>query len=355
MSPLILPTRMRLTRSELAAAIRDGKSARGEALDPETREALRAAVAPVRLVVVEAAQAGARQRTETRFALAAQGSVTAQAASNGALDLALLPSVTLAVVMADDLLGLSSGPAMTGPAVGLAVDAFATLCAAADAMQAATLRARLERSTTGAAFALDAAACERTLADGLAGDDTRWAVTAARFALPVDLAAAKGRCADGLRALESAGLVKGASFTAPGEDLARTLAQITSCGRVTLVAGGDVAVVAPLGVIRTVTAIWFCAHDAATGRITLAPVTVAGAFEAVRRMFEGDLAVDAPAAASGVERAAPATAGPDERTASATAGGERTARFCSSCGAALSAGARFCGDCGAPVPGAAGR
>jgi len=320
---------MRLTADELATAVRDGRGPNGDTLEAETREALRATLSPVRLVVVAAQQAGANERSETRFALAAQGSVTAQDASAGALDLALLPSVTLAIVMIDDLLGLSRTPAMTGPALSLTLTAFATLCAAADATQAAALRSRVERASAARLFALTADVCETQLRDGLAGIDSRWAVTAAHFALAADLAAATGRCADGLRELESAGLISGGAFTRPGDELAITLGQITACGRVTLVTGGESAIVAPLGVLRTVTAIWFCSYDAASGRVTLAPVAVAGALEALRLMFEGDLAVSPRS-----EAATPAASLP------------RAARFCSSCGAALAPGARFCGACG---------
>lgn len=346
MSPLIMPARLRLTRDELATVVRDGRLPSGESVTDEARVALRTALDPKRLTVVLSAPAGGEHWRETRFAVGgSDGPVAAEAAANGALDLALLPSPALAAVMIDDLLGLTAYPAASGPSLELTLSGFAVLCAAADAHQEALLQARLRREAAPRTV-LTADSCEAYLRRGLDTNDSRWAVTAARLALATDLRGVVGTCPAGLDEVTRLGIVEattgGRALTAAGLVLATTFTQLVYSGNLTLVAADrEGGIVAPLAVLRSIGAIWLASLDARGGRtrVTLVPATVAGALEVVRRMLAGDivpLTVPAPAAHTPVVSPAPATPTP---------------RFCGHCGRPLRSGARFCGSCGREVLG----
>ena len=146
--------------------------------------------------------------------------------------------------------------------VDLPVAAFAALVAAADVVQEAELRARLERRTGSAEPALTAEALEETAARARTAVDTRWAASLAQLIFPAEsLKAISGQHGEGLRALVAAGLAStanaGHAATEAGRALIDPLTRLIGGGSVStggLTAAGRVAT-AHISVFRAADAI----------------------------------------------------------------------------------------------------
>jgi SH3-like domain-containing protein len=160
----------------------------------------------------------------------------------GGFDFAVLPTLAQATVLVDELLDLTAFGSGSGSiTVELDLCAFAALLAAADATREARMAAVVARTTDTAPPELTAPTLEEQLGKGLSTNDTRWAVSAARRAVPVALSAASGRCAAGLDRLASLGLVQTNSpgafrFTEQGTELSRSLTQLVTTGSVVVLA-----------------------------------------------------------------------------------------------------------------------
>jgi hypothetical protein len=322
---LLSPTRFRVTKADLAAA----------SADPARKAALEVMARPRHSVALMLLRAGETAASETTFFCGpADGPIVAQADDAGGAELALLPSAAIATVAIDELVGISDLAAVTGDVLELGLAGFAALLAAADASQSASLRARLAREVRSRP-PLNAELLEAMLRDGLAAQDTRWAVTAAALVTPADLRSATGAMAAGIGELQQARLLEpaagGYALTQDGSVVAATFGQLVTVARLTLVRpSGDVV---PLPIFRAATAIWLALWTDARGarpRVTLVPATVAGALTQIRRMLEGGMEPAAAPAQARESAAAPPAA----------------ISACPKCGTEARPGAAFCGNCG---------
>ncbi|WP_062990197.1 SH3 domain-containing protein [Nocardia anaemiae] len=161
-----------------------------------------------------------------------------QTETDGGFDFTVVPTLTQATMLVDQLLDLSSyGPGFASPPIDLDLITFAALLAAADAAQEARLAGVLRRNVAPGPLELRALELEEQLAKGLASGDTRWALSAAQGATPISLAAAAGRMPEGLARLASLGLVRlealgSYRFTDAGIAVARSFGQLLTIGRI---------------------------------------------------------------------------------------------------------------------------
>jgi len=368
MSALLAPTRFQIDRAELASALAGTVGA--ASADPQRAAALRVLADPDHLVVVLANRAGSPLWSATRFVVGkGDAGVVARAdASDGtdaasAVELVLLPSPALAAVAIDDLVGLTEVVALSGSTLELSLAGYAAVLACADALQAATLRARAARQPL-ATFPVTAELLEAQLRQGLAASDTRWAVTAAQPITPGDLGTATGSLAAGLGELQQEGLVTpaahGFELTRDGVLLASMFGSLIVTAQLALVAAAGMMepLVAPLGIFRASTAIWLAAWSdgGSSARVTLIPATIGGALSVVERLVAPLDAAGVAAATrgAGAGRAPAATAQPTQPAPARPADAGAPApsahpRFCGSCGAPVRDGAVFCGTCGTKV------
>lgn len=317
------PATYRLTSQQLSDALRragiqtsatsglhdlppasDGSGLRGSnlltaqgSLTPEVDAALRVAADPKRILSVLTLFAGDASVRQMALVQSNEASpVVDQRRYEQGWELMLLPTTAQAVVMLDDLLSLTRLPSQPGgQPIDLDLAGYASLVAAADAMQSSRLQARAAR-TAVPTLALNEAVLEEELEKGLSSTDTRWTVTAARLVAPVDLRLAQGRMGLGLQQLESKGLVQASQgqrqLSRQGLAIAGPLGYLVSAsGLVRLVtADGGQATVATLSLYRTMASVWLAMWislaDAAASTVRLMEVSAAGALRLLRGILE---------------------------------------------------------------------
>lgn len=228
---------------------------------------LHTAAGPSHVALVTANRAGQEFRAAALLLRGSQnGMFVMQAcAENGGFDFAVLPTLTQATVLVDELLDLTAfGSGSGSTAIELDLCGFAALLAAADATQQARLAGVVARTTETAPSELTAGALEEQLDKGLRTNDTRWAVAAARGAVPVALSAASGRFAAGLDRLASLGLVQGTApgafqFTEEGSELSRSITQLVTTGSVVVLTDAAVGrtALAYVSMFRSPFTTWF--------------------------------------------------------------------------------------------------
>ncbi|HUP84370.1 MAG TPA: SH3 domain-containing protein [Acidimicrobiales bacterium] len=296
---------------------RDGMSA-------ATKTALAALADPHLLLVIMANRTARPEWVETMLLTHGPGApFVAYAGDGDHADVAILPSAAHALVLIDELAGLSHLPAVSGtPPVELDVAAFGALVAAADVVQATKLEGMLDRQNVDADITLTADALEDRLERGMEASDPRWAVDAARAVSPPVFAAAAGRAADGLVGLEAAGVVAssrgGYTLTATGTSVALSLARLIGSAGITVAASGAAGDVdaAQLGVLRSVDSIWMAAWGEVAGDDARVTVYQASATTALRLMN----ALLDPLSTDGPEGATPSARRRTTRTARARRG-----------------------------------
>jgi hypothetical protein len=227
--------------------------------------------------------------------------------------------VTQATVVLDQLLHITAFPGGAAGSWTLSLPGYAALLAMSDVLLEAQINARLERELAPTPPALTPEALEDHLARGVAGNDTRWAVTAGQVTMLRGLQPAQGHMAAGLEELRGAGLVvrqgDGTYPSGHGDALAAMLAQLFSCGSVVLshVVEGKQVMVAFLALFRSVAGLLVAniASDVDTPRVDLVRSTQAGVLLTLRRLLEnatpGPELLYQPA---GIEAPAPAVAEP---------------------------------------------
>ena len=376
MSPMLLPTRFQLDQRQIAAAlvlarIRPSKRSAlsdlpppvegasvlqgvgvltedGQRLTDEAEAMLRVAADPARMLSVVSNQAGRAEWMEAVLVHSAgEGPFVSVGSRDGGFDLALLPTVTQAAVLLDDLLGLTALTSQPGERpFELKLCGYAAALAAADALQSARLQARLAR-TAQPVPQLSAPVLERQLQEGLNSMDTRWAVTAGRRVCPADLRRVVERMEEGIAELQAAELVRqaagGYSFTRAGYLLASALSQLVNTGglSLTVVTGDDRLALAHASLFRTSVAIWTATWTLVTEQdadVRLFEMSSGGALGLVRGLLEPTEVPEMPEAAQPtVAAAVPSSGGPAPTAA---------ANKCPSCGTENLGGARFCTGCG---------
>ncbi|MEV4239532.1 MULTISPECIES: SH3 domain-containing protein [unclassified Nocardia] len=228
------------------AALRDtGLLEADGRLTGPAKEALRIAADPAHTTAITANHVG---QDDWTAALVLRGDehdtfVMQAGSGDGGFDFTVVPTLTQATMLIDQLLDLTSyGPGFASPPIDLDLIAFAALLAAADAAQEGRLAGVLRRNVAPGPLELRALELEEQLAKGLAAGDTRWALSAAQGATPVSLAAAAGRMPEGLARLASLGLVRLAAlgsyrFTDAGTAVARSFGQLLTTGRIAVMTG----------------------------------------------------------------------------------------------------------------------
>jgi hypothetical protein len=268
---VLKPTRFQLTAEQLAAALalagrrptaRSALPVAAPPPDPATllqgtgmlrpdgrltglaADTLRVAADPAHVVIVTANRAGQEAWIAALLLRGGEGETFVMQAGvdGGGVDFAVLPTLSQATVLVDELLDLTAyGPGSGGSAsVDLSLSAFAALLAAADAAQETRLAAVLARDTEPEPPQLTAHSLREQLAKGLRSADTRWAVPAAVRAVPVALGAAAGQMEEGLSGLALLGLVRPVTegrfqFSDEGSALARSFGQLTTTGNLAVV------------------------------------------------------------------------------------------------------------------------
>ncbi|MFX0579928.1 SH3 domain-containing protein [Nocardia nepalensis] len=224
-----------------AAALRDtGLLEADDRLTGPATGTLRIAADPAHTTAITANRAGQDNWTA---ALLLRGDaddtfVMQAGTADDGFDFTVVPTLTQATALVDELLDLSSyGPGFASPPVDLDLIGLAALLAAADAAQEARLAAAVRRNVTPGPLELRALELEEQLAKGLAGGDTRWSLSAAQGAAPVSLAAAAGRMTEGLARLALLGLVRlealgSYRFTDAGTAVARSFGQLLTTGSI---------------------------------------------------------------------------------------------------------------------------
>ena len=326
-------------------------SAKGALADGSLSEACAATLSvladPARIVSIVANRSGENTWDETLIAHADGEGPWVAYPGPDRFDFAMLPTVTQATVYADELLAITEGLSQPGlGATDLGVAGYAAFMALADALHAAKLRALLARERP-AQPAWTPDEIEAVLAEGLAKEDTRWAVCAARRVAPVDLSSAKGTMATGLAELGSAGIAarRGAAWTVTEQGNARLVhfgqLLVSAAIQVALLRGRGRVTVAQTSVFRTVLGVWLATWTGtgAGSRVQLTEVSAGTALEFVRAMLDPEEIPDAPPLAA----AAPAPAATAAPTAAPP--GAKYPKFCPSCGAATT-GKKFCASCG---------
>lgn len=266
------------------------------AVRAELRAALTVAAAPHRMLTAVTNRAGRPAWTEATFLQGATsgGPAVAQSLHANETDLALLPTPAQALVTLDELLAVTDLPARPGDAaLSLDLAAFAAVLATADFLQEQRLEARLARQSRPLP-AVSVAAAEAQLARGLASNDTRWAVTAARAVCPANLPEATGRLAGGLERLDALGLVmrQAGAFapTARGLALFDDLQEIVNSAGLLLAEAQDDrrTSIAHVTLFRCTTAIWFAGWrglSATGGEIDLFSATETGALNVLEGLL----------------------------------------------------------------------
>jgi hypothetical protein len=370
MSPLLIPTRYRITADQLAAALklaglkptkragltlppphnnpvaslRDANLlAPDESLTAEAAACLAILADPARQLSVRINDAGEASWRETLILRGAdQGGLVARGTiDNGGFDLAFLATPTQAAVLLDDVIGLTALAALPGAwSVDLELPAYAALLASADLIQAAMLRARMER-TDSAMPVLTVPALEEQLKLGIKHHDTRWAVSAGSQVCPVQLAGALGKLNIGAKELSSLGflgLVQGNYIlTAIGQRVVATLGQIvrTAGLSVTIDLASGSAKACFATIFRTATAIWvavWISVTAESARVRFFETDGAGGVGLLWGLLESS-------------EADTAIVSPDRRQPTAAATSEKTL-FCTNCGTRQPPDSDFCDECG---------
>ena len=236
----------------------------GGGLHPDVKSALLSVADPTLVVLVMANRAGQRDWAQTTIVRGGPDQpFVVQALSGKAFDFAVLGSLTAATVTVDAMLDLTAfGVNGTRAPVDLDLGAFGALMAAADVVQETRLQAWLDRDPELSAVVLTSQLLEEQLARGLAGQDTRWAVTAAMVAGPAGLSSVAGGMAAGLEGLRAAKLVQsgtgGYLLTDAGRDLAFAFGKLVTSGSLSLglAAPGQAVAIAHLSSFRTPVSIW---------------------------------------------------------------------------------------------------
>ncbi|WP_327094232.1 hypothetical protein OIE68_29095 [Nocardia vinacea] len=229
-----------------AAALRDTELLEEDGrLTEASTGALRIAADPVHTVAITTNRAGQNNWTAALLLRRDEDDTFVMQTGTGdsGFDFAIVPDLTQATVLVDELLDLTSyGPGSSSPPIDLDLIAFATLLAAADATQEARLAGGPGRDIAPEPPDLRALELEEQLAEGLASGDTRWALPAAQGAAPVSLTAAAGRMSAGLARLALLGLVRLEGlgtyrFTDAGTAVARSFGQLLTTGSIAVFTG----------------------------------------------------------------------------------------------------------------------
>ncbi len=342
-------------------------------LTAEAEATLRTAADPVQMLSIMSSRTGGRWAEAVFLRGRNGGPLVAQARQDRKFDLALVPTLTEAVVLIDELLALSDLAARSGDrTLTLNLAGYAALLAAADLLQVTQLESRLARAMTPMP-ALPPEALQTQLQKGMTNIDTRWAVTAGGMVAPVGLQAASGRMAEGLAALAAAGLAdreaSGYVFSLPGYLLATSLGELVTTAGLKQMAGSgtEAASVGQVTLFRSVVSIWAFTWDSAGGTeasLSLAELSAGGALFLVRKLLEPvELPAAAPVAgpAAGKRCRCGAEVGADHafcpkcgaRVEEPPPAPPPKPAVCAKCGKPLSEGAIFCPYCGQSVKGPA--
>lgn len=229
----------------------------GGAVDATLAAGLAVAADPGIEVRVTANGAGRPVWVETRVAARPGAPVLAAVAEDdGMFDIAVMGSRRQAVLLLDELIGITDLVAGAPEArYDLDLPGFVALLAAADVLQFAALMARIERAPRRPPPPLGAEQLHGMVERGLQAPDTRWAVTAGAAAAPVGLGLGPGDLAAGLRTLAASGLVEGRTLTGEGYRVASALNQLVGTASLVVVREGSPA---PgwITLFRCATAIW---------------------------------------------------------------------------------------------------
>lgn len=264
---------------------------------PEFAAALVALATPSTIVSVTTNRAGRSSFRTANFVRGpADGPVVMQAkTSDGKWDLVITPTVTEATVLMDQLLNITAFPGGAAGNWSLSLCGYAALLAMSDVLLKAQTQARLQRRLAKGPPALTPDRLEAQLQRGIAGNDTRWAVTAGQVTMLRGLRPAQGHMAEGLGELVSAGLASRRGYEVypsdTGDALAATFAQLFSCGSVALShasnnARGLVAFFSLFRSIAGLLAVNIASDDAAMPDVEIVRSTQAGVVLMMRRMLE---------------------------------------------------------------------
>jgi len=263
---------------------------------PEFAAALEVLAAPTTILSVTSNRVGRSTFHTANFVRGSvDGPVVMQARTqDGAMDLAVVPSVTEATVLIDQLLNVTAFPGGAAGAWSLSLPGYAALLAMSDLLLEAQTQARLQRSLAGRPPAVTAPALEEQLARGIAGNDTRWAVTAGQVTMLRGLLSAQGHMAAGLEELLATGLAvrrgDGIYPSGHGDTLAAMFAQLFSCGSVALshVVEGRQVLVAFLSLFRSVAGLTTVnvASDDDVPQVEVVRSTQTGVILTLRKLLE---------------------------------------------------------------------
>lgn len=263
---------------------------------PEFAAALEVLAAPTTILSVTSNRAGRSTFHTANFVRGTiDGPVVMQARTqDGAMDLAVVPTVTEATVLIDQLLHVTAFPGGGAGTWSLSLTGYAALLAMSDLLLEAQTQARLQRRLAASPPAVTAQALEDQLARGVTGNDTRWAVTAGQVTMLRGLLPAQGQMAAGLDELLETGLAvrqgDGIYPSGHGDTLAAMLAQLFSCGSVALshVVEGRQVLVAFLSLFRSVAGLTTAnvSADVDVPRVEVIRSTQAGVILTMRKLLE---------------------------------------------------------------------
>lgn len=276
------------------------------------------------------------------------GPYVAVATPDNDLDLLVLPTEYEVAALLDGLFDLTTLPSRpVGPDVVMSFDGWIGVLAAADAQRSAELSAQLDRRPAPD-VRFDAEELLQQLASGIAGDDTRWAVTAFTPISPFDLRTAPPSSSAMLEGLKEAALVETGGADVRPSDLGRDVTQLCGegikWGSVTLsytALNRDVRM-AEVTVVRTPLrlGLGFWNGEDESREITLLEPESEVAVEMLRRL----LLIPVPS----LDEAGPTFACP-----SCVAPAEPGQRFCARCGSSLEPEAApeesSCPSCGVDI------
>lgn len=284
------------TPSAPARTLQDAGLETSDRVVPDFAAALEVLAAPTTILSVTSNRAGRSTFHTANFVRGTiDGPVVMQARTqDGAMDLALIPTVTEATVLIDQLLNVTAFPGGGAGSWSLSLPGYAALLAMSDLLLEAQTQARLQRSLAAGPPAVTAQALEDQLARGIAGNDTRWAVTAGQVTMLRGLLPAQGKMTAGLEELLSTGLaVRQADGIFPsghGDTLAAMFAQLFSCGSVALshVVEGRQVLVAFLSLFRSVAGLTTVnvAADDDVPTVDVVRSTQAGVILMLRKLLE---------------------------------------------------------------------
>jgi hypothetical protein len=352
---------------------------RSSKLDADVETALRIAADPSHMLSLIANNADEENWVETSFLHGNQDDAYISLASaDKKYDFELLPTAAQAVVLIDDLLGLTAMVARPGkPQVELDLAGYGAVLAMADAMQAARLQSRLERKRYPQPK-FEPQILEDQLKKGLQSTDTRWAVTAGRLICPTQFRLALGKMPQGLKQLEKGGFLKkgpeGYALTEEGFMLGSGLGQLIHTGGLSLVIGkkDNQLTIAHAGLFRTAFSIWIMTWSNVSGGDAhgdLFQVSSSSAVGFIRnflsplnmlRSIEEEIPrpektpAKVPEAQSAVAATAPAATSQAPTAPAAKAAATVTAPpadvTCRYCGKKNKAGQAVCSGCGRELP-----